>query len=259
MTWRGGSRTRDRSTAPGTRRRRWRPTLRLAVISPGGTATGVAPRRRNTSPPGPCTRMRRPLRSSRSRDLLAEPAAHLTPVLPARKPRDPDGAIELVPQRLAAAELDPGEMLDRAQAERHGGEDRRRPAACLANRRRPCGPSRQRLAPPRRTPRRPARSRRPRKARPRAGRRSWRRCARSDATRRDAGAGQVLGQEVTMRQLHGRLRAGDGGSREGCGRDGRGRSGQVRFMMATSGENGERVRDRGRPRGRRRPRWPPVR
>ena len=58
-------------------------------------------------------------------DLAAEPAAHAHAGVAAHERLDAERRVELVPQRLPAAGLDPGDVLVRRQPERHGGEDRR--------------------------------------------------------------------------------------------------------------------------------------
>ena len=46
-----------------------------------------------------------------------------TPVLPRHERLHAERRVELVPQRLPAAGIDPGDVLARRQAERHGGEE----------------------------------------------------------------------------------------------------------------------------------------
>ena len=58
-------------------------------------------------------------------DLAAEPAAHAHAGIAAHERLDAERRIKLVPQRLAAAGVDPGDMLVRHEPERHRGEERR--------------------------------------------------------------------------------------------------------------------------------------
>ena len=55
-------------------------------------------------------------------ELAAEPAAHLHAGAAGHEGLEAEGGVELVPQRLAAAMLDPGDMLERGQAPGNGGE-----------------------------------------------------------------------------------------------------------------------------------------
>ena len=67
-----------------------------------------------------------PLEIGQPVDLVPEPAAHLQAGVAGHERLEPERRVELVPQRLPAAVLDPGLMLGRGQAERHRGEERRR-------------------------------------------------------------------------------------------------------------------------------------
>jgi hypothetical protein len=59
-------------------------------------------------------------------DLAAEPAAHADAGIAAHEGFCAERSVELIPQRLSAAGLDPGDVLVRRQPERHGGEIGRR-------------------------------------------------------------------------------------------------------------------------------------
>ena len=59
-------------------------------------------------------------------ELAAKPAAHAHAGVAAHERLDAERRVELVPQRLAAAGVDPGDMLVRHQPERHRGEEGRR-------------------------------------------------------------------------------------------------------------------------------------
>ena len=80
-------------------------------------------------------------------ELAAEPAAHADAGIAAHERLHAERRIELVPQRLAAAGIDPGDVLVRRQTERHGRVEVPPPAACPANRTPRCGPSRRRRQP----------------------------------------------------------------------------------------------------------------
>jgi hypothetical protein len=56
-------------------------------------------------------------------DLAAEPAAHADAGIAAHERLCAERLVELVPQRLPAARLDPGDVLVRRQPEWHGGEE----------------------------------------------------------------------------------------------------------------------------------------
>ena len=101
------------------------PDCRLVRISPGEVVCGVAPSRRNTSPPRPSERIFRPFRSASAVQLATEPAAHADAGIAAHEGLSPERRIKLVPQRLPAPRLDPGDMLDRGQSERNRGVERR--------------------------------------------------------------------------------------------------------------------------------------
>src|SRR5262249_59838172 len=62
-----------------------------------------------------------PLEIVESLRLAAEPAAHAHAGVAAHERLDPERRVELVPQRLAAAGIDPGDMLHRGGAERDRG------------------------------------------------------------------------------------------------------------------------------------------
>ena len=66
------------------------------------------------------------LRSARAFELAAEPAAHADAGIAAHERLHAERRVELVPQRLSAAGIDPGDMLVRRQPERHRGEEGRR-------------------------------------------------------------------------------------------------------------------------------------
>src|SRR6185437_12101901 len=57
--------------------------------------------------------------------LAAEPAAHADAGIAAHEWLDPERRVNLIPQRLPAAGLDPGDVLGGRQAERHRGVERR--------------------------------------------------------------------------------------------------------------------------------------
>jgi len=59
-------------------------------------------------------------------ELAAEPAAHAHPGIAAHERLDAERRVKLVPQRLATAGIDPGDVLVRNEPERHRGEERRR-------------------------------------------------------------------------------------------------------------------------------------
>ena len=67
--------------------------------------------------------MRMPLRSSGPFEPAAEPAPHRWAGVAGEEGPHAEGAVELVPERLAVAQLDPGLMLDRPEPERHRGEE----------------------------------------------------------------------------------------------------------------------------------------
>jgi hypothetical protein len=55
-------------------------------------------------------------------DLVAKPAAHAHPGIAGHEGLHPERRVEFVPQRLAAAGIDPGDVLVRQEPERHGGK-----------------------------------------------------------------------------------------------------------------------------------------
>jgi hypothetical protein len=77
----------------------------------------VAPSRRNTSPPTEIVE---------ALDLAPEPAAHAGAGIAAHERLDAERRVELVPQRLPAGRVDPGDMLGGREPERHRGVERRR-------------------------------------------------------------------------------------------------------------------------------------
>src|SRR4029079_16664114 len=63
-------------------------------------------------------------------DFAPEPAAHAYAGIAAHEGLHAERRVKLVPQCLSAAGIDPGDMLVRRQAKRHGGEESRgRPLA----------------------------------------------------------------------------------------------------------------------------------
>src|SRR5438093_1287345 len=57
--------------------------------------------------------------SANEASLAAEPAAHAHAGIAAHERLDAERRVKLVPQRLPAAGIDPGDVLERREAERH--------------------------------------------------------------------------------------------------------------------------------------------
>ena len=92
-------------------------------MSAAGTCVGTAPRRWNTCPARPATRNLRPAQILDAADLVAEPAAHLRAGVARGEAHDVEFAEQLRRELIAAAMLQPGEILPRVQAEGKRGEE----------------------------------------------------------------------------------------------------------------------------------------